>query len=107
MNQIDIAELRAWMQECGAIALRSFRNVVGHRKAEPVHAGVHMQGRWPAAPRSPGGEFGRMGELFTADVVYDLSAFGRGELHGYEAITEASLALSDATRSVITSLTSA
>ncbi|MFI5898030.1 nuclear transport factor 2 family protein [Actinoplanes sp. NPDC051513] len=42
------------------------------------------------------GEFGRMGELFTADVVYDLSAFEREELHGYEAITEASLALGDA-----------
>ncbi|MEV6348356.1 nuclear transport factor 2 family protein [Actinoplanes sp. NPDC051851] len=42
------------------------------------------------------GEFGRLGELFTADVVYDLSAFGRGELHGPEAITAASLALGDA-----------
>lgn len=34
MNEIDIAELRTWMHECGAIALRSFRNVVGHRKAD-------------------------------------------------------------------------
>ncbi len=34
MNEIDIAELRTWMYECGAIALRSFRNVVGHRKAD-------------------------------------------------------------------------
>jgi len=34
MNEIDIAEPRAWMHECGAIALRSFRNVVGHRKAD-------------------------------------------------------------------------
>jgi myo-inositol-1(or 4)-monophosphatase len=34
MNEIDIAELRRWMQECGAIALRTFRNVVGHRKAD-------------------------------------------------------------------------
>ena len=34
MNEIDIAELRSWMHECGAIALRSFRNVVGHRKVD-------------------------------------------------------------------------
>jgi myo-inositol-1(or 4)-monophosphatase len=34
MNEIDIAELRTWMQTCGAIALRSFRNVVGRRKAD-------------------------------------------------------------------------
>jgi myo-inositol-1(or 4)-monophosphatase len=34
MNELDIAELRTWMHECGAIALRSFRNVVGHRKAD-------------------------------------------------------------------------
>ena len=34
MNEINIAELRTWMHECGAIALRSFRNVVGHRKAD-------------------------------------------------------------------------
>ncbi|MEU8331778.1 nuclear transport factor 2 family protein [Micromonospora sp. NPDC048839] len=42
------------------------------------------------------GEFDRMGELFCADIVYDVSAFGFGELHGYEAITEAGLALGDA-----------
>ncbi|WP_281898646.1 nuclear transport factor 2 family protein [Phytohabitans aurantiacus] len=42
------------------------------------------------------GEFERMGELFCADVVYDVSAFGRGELRGYEAISEASLAVGDA-----------
>ena len=34
MTDIDIAELRAWMRECGAIALRSFRNVTAHRKAD-------------------------------------------------------------------------
>lgn len=34
MNEIDIVELRTWMHECGAIALRSFHNVVGHRKAD-------------------------------------------------------------------------
>ncbi|WFE92832.1 nuclear transport factor 2 family protein [Micromonospora sp. WMMD987] len=42
------------------------------------------------------GEFGRMDELFCTDVVYDVSAFGRGELRGYDAISEASLALGDA-----------
>jgi myo-inositol-1(or 4)-monophosphatase len=34
MNEIDIGELRNWMRECGTIALRLFRNVVGHRKAD-------------------------------------------------------------------------
>lgn len=34
MSEIDIAELRTWMHECGAIALSLFRNVVGHRKAD-------------------------------------------------------------------------
>ena len=43
-----------------------------------------------------GGEFDRMDELFCADVVYDVSAFGLGELHGYEAISEASRAVGDA-----------
>ena len=43
-----------------------------------------------------GGEFDRMDELFCADVVYDVSAFGLGELRGYEAISEASLAVGDA-----------
>ena len=42
------------------------------------------------------GAFGRMGELFCADVVYDVSAFGRGELHGYAAVNEAARALGDA-----------
>jgi len=43
-----------------------------------------------------GGEFDRMEELFCSDVVYDVSAFGLGELHGHEAITRASLALGEA-----------
>jgi myo-inositol-1(or 4)-monophosphatase len=34
MDEIDIGELRVWMQECGTIARRLFRNVVGHRKAD-------------------------------------------------------------------------
>jgi 3-phenylpropionate/cinnamic acid dioxygenase small subunit len=42
------------------------------------------------------GEFDRMDELFCDDVVYDVSALGRGELRGYEAISEASLAVGDA-----------
>ncbi|MEU8288722.1 nuclear transport factor 2 family protein [Micromonospora sp. NPDC048905] len=42
------------------------------------------------------GEFDRMGELFCTDIVYDVSALGFGELRGYEAITEASLAVGDA-----------
>ncbi|MEV4705126.1 nuclear transport factor 2 family protein [Actinoplanes sp. NPDC049316] len=42
------------------------------------------------------GEFERMSELFSADVVYDVSAFGLGELRGYAAITEASRAVGDA-----------
>jgi 3-phenylpropionate/cinnamic acid dioxygenase small subunit len=41
------------------------------------------------------GEFDRLDELFTPDVVYDLTDFGRGELHGLEAIAQASLALGD------------
>jgi hypothetical protein len=34
-------------------------------------------------------------ELFTADVVYDLSAFGFGELNGLAEIREAALALGE------------
>ncbi|WFE31763.1 nuclear transport factor 2 family protein [Micromonospora sp. WMMD975] len=41
------------------------------------------------------GELDRMDELFTVDVVYDLTAFGAGELHGGAAIKEAALALGD------------
>jgi hypothetical protein len=40
-----------------------------------------------------GGEFGRLDELFTADVVYDLTAYGAGQLHGPAAVAEAGLAL--------------
>ena len=43
-----------------------------------------------------GGEFDRMDELFCADVVYDVSAFGLGELRGREAISEAGRAAGDA-----------
>ncbi|MEU7572873.1 nuclear transport factor 2 family protein [Micromonospora sp. NPDC049240] len=41
------------------------------------------------------GELDRMSELFTADVVYDVTSFGFGELHGPEAIRSAALALGD------------
>jgi 3-phenylpropionate/cinnamic acid dioxygenase small subunit len=43
-----------------------------------------------------GGEFDRLPELFCDDVVYDVSAFGGGELHGWAAVREAGLALGDA-----------
>lgn len=42
------------------------------------------------------GEFHRLHELFTADVVYDLRDFGGGELRGIAAIAAASAALGDA-----------
>lgn len=42
------------------------------------------------------GEFGRLHELFTADVVYDLRAFGGAELRGIDAIVTASRALGEA-----------
>lgn len=41
------------------------------------------------------GEFGRLGELFTEDVVYDISAFGGGLLRGPAAVAEAGRALGD------------
>ncbi|MFI2712909.1 nuclear transport factor 2 family protein [Micromonospora sp. NPDC018662] len=39
------------------------------------------------------GELDRMDELFAVDVVYDVAAFGFGELYGHEAIRSAALAL--------------
>ena len=41
------------------------------------------------------GELDRLGELFTADVVSDASAFGQEPMHGIEAIRSATLALGD------------
>jgi 3-phenylpropionate/cinnamic acid dioxygenase small subunit len=41
------------------------------------------------------GEFDRLGELFTDDFAYDVSALGAGVLEGAEAFTEASRALGD------------
>ncbi|MFF4505245.1 nuclear transport factor 2 family protein [Streptomyces sp. NPDC001401] len=40
-----------------------------------------------------GGELDRSGEVFTTDVVYDLSDFGQGEIFGLTALKEAALAL--------------
>ncbi|MFG2467111.1 nuclear transport factor 2 family protein [Streptomyces canus] len=39
------------------------------------------------------GALDRIHEVFTADVVYDLSDYGQGELTGLVAVTEAALAL--------------
>lgn len=41
------------------------------------------------------GRLDRLGELFTADVVYDVSDFGGPPLHGLPAIREAALALGE------------
>lgn len=41
------------------------------------------------------GELDRLGELFTDDVIYDVSAFGLGELRGREAIRRAALELGE------------
>ncbi|MEV6258287.1 MULTISPECIES: nuclear transport factor 2 family protein [Nocardia] len=42
------------------------------------------------------GELDRMDELFSAEVVYDLTAMGYGELRGIAAVRDAALALGDA-----------
>jgi 3-phenylpropionate/cinnamic acid dioxygenase small subunit len=39
------------------------------------------------------GEFDRLDELFTEDVVYDVSAFGSGRLDGWQAVADAARAL--------------
>lgn len=41
------------------------------------------------------GELDRFGEVFTDDVVYDVSDMGGGELHGVEALAAAGLALGE------------
>jgi hypothetical protein len=41
------------------------------------------------------GAFDRLGELFTPDVVYDLRAYGAGELIGPDAVAAAGRALGD------------
>jgi hypothetical protein len=41
------------------------------------------------------GAFDRLDELFTPDVVYDVSAFGAGKLVGIDAIRAAALALGE------------
>ncbi|WP_327115357.1 nuclear transport factor 2 family protein [Nocardia sp. NBC_01730] len=42
------------------------------------------------------GELDRMAELFTSEIVYDLTALGFGELHGIVALRDAAVALGDA-----------
>ena len=42
------------------------------------------------------GAFDRLDELFTHDVVYDLTAFGQGALHGISAIVNAARQLGNA-----------
>jgi ketosteroid isomerase-like protein len=42
------------------------------------------------------GAFARLDELFTADVVYDVSAYGQGLLHGIDEIAHAARSLGDA-----------
>jgi 3-phenylpropionate/cinnamic acid dioxygenase small subunit len=42
------------------------------------------------------GDFDRLDDLFTSDVVYDLRDYGGGELHGIDATVQASRALGDA-----------
>ncbi|MBV9041151.1 MAG: nuclear transport factor 2 family protein [Acidimicrobiia bacterium] len=41
------------------------------------------------------GQFDRLDELFTVDVVYDLEALGYGRLTGIDAIRDAAVALGD------------
>jgi 3-phenylpropionate/cinnamic acid dioxygenase small subunit len=41
------------------------------------------------------GAFDRLGELFVADVTYDVSALGGGQLRGLHAVAEAGRALGD------------
>ncbi|MCU1413991.1 MAG: hypothetical protein JWN80_1331 [Microbacteriaceae bacterium] len=55
-----------------------------------IHELVNLHGHLMDA-----GAFDRLNELFTEDVVYDLSALGAAELHGTAAIAEAGLALGD------------
>ncbi len=40
-----------------------------------------------------GGHLGRLGEIFTPDVVYDMTAVGVGTFTGIEAVTSAALRL--------------
>lgn len=42
-----------------------------------------------------GGELGRLGEVFTADIAYDVTDFGFGVLRGLAAHRDAALALGD------------
>ena len=49
-----------------------------------------------------GGHLSRLGEIFTPDVVYDMSAVGVGTFEGIETIGGAALRLARETPSLIT-----
>jgi 3-phenylpropionate/cinnamic acid dioxygenase small subunit len=44
---------------------------------------------------SDAGEFDRMDEVFTADVLYDLENFGYGSVHGRDALRDMAVAMGD------------
>ncbi|MDR0344448.1 MAG: nuclear transport factor 2 family protein [Nocardiopsaceae bacterium] len=44
---------------------------------------------------SDAGDFGRMDEVFAADVVYDLADFGGGVVQGRDALRDMALAMGD------------
>jgi len=46
-------------------------------------------------------EFDRLSELFTADAVYDVTAFGQGELRGIDRFREVSAAFADDERNPV------
>jgi 3-phenylpropionate/cinnamic acid dioxygenase small subunit len=53
-----------------------------------IHELVHLHGHLMDA-----GAFESLGEIFTEDVVYDVSDLGGGELRGFAAIRQAALTL--------------
>jgi len=55
-----------------------------------IHELIHLHGHLVDR-----GEWARLRELFTGDVVYDLRPYGGAELHGIDAIASASRALGD------------
>lgn len=55
-----------------------------------IHELINLHGHLMDA-----GAFERLDELFTDDVVYDLSMIGAAELRGRQAIVDAGLALGD------------
>jgi 3-phenylpropionate/cinnamic acid dioxygenase small subunit len=55
-----------------------------------IHELIHLHGHLMDA-----GAFESLGEIFTEDVVYDVSDFGLGELHGFDAIRRAAVMMGD------------